>query len=1141
MGSNPALSRNARPYLVPNQITESRMIHLYRSNRLEKLCSALSEVIRQPAGSPIVPETIVVQSRGMEDWLAMELSRRAGISANVNYPFPHTLIEQAYGAIEGVDSEDRWLGQGQLLWRLLETINREIAKPEFKTVREYLETDEHGTRSYQLAKNIAGLFDNYSHFRPRMVLDWDNNPGSGWQASLWHSIISASGSTHPAIIADRIESALKSGKLNLEELPQRVSLFGIPSLSPLYLDIFGMLSNHIDVHLFLLSPCREYWADIVGLVRRKKIARKQEETAEGFSTDDLHIDIGNRLLSSLGRIGREFQFLLEDEESVQYEESGPDLFIEPELETVLSALNSDILNLRNRGQKAEDEPPLPVNSEDDSVRIHSCHSPMREVEVLRDQLLDLFEKDESLEPRDVLVMLPSLATYAPYIDAVFGSRDKNRDVLPYAISDVRAADETPVVEAFLGVLELASSRATVEDVMGVLQSESIRSRFELSSKNIETLEKWVIESGIRWGIDAEHRKELGQPAFENNSWRFGLDRMLLGIALPTGGQDLWQGRLPCEMIEGSPALLLGKLAGYCEALFGIYRELRQDHTSSEWRAVLLNITSELCSLEGDYAQQHQVVRRAIDKICGQAEAAGFEETIGLDVIRSLFNDELGRHKTSPGRMGSGITFCAMVPMRSIPFRVVCLMGMNDRDYPKPGRTLDFDLTRSHPRAGDRSLREEDRYCFLEAILSAREKLVITYCGQSIRDNKKLPPSVVVSELLDALSEGFDRSGNDAALDEKERRGQWIIHHPLQPFSPRYFDPGHAELFSYSDGYFEGARALHQEPVEQEPFFAAPLEKRSDEDKVLSLDALLRFFQSPCKAFLQNRLNILLLRQGSEVDHREPIDLNFLERSQVGNTMLSQLMEDRSLDEISAFFSASGLVPPGAPGACLVSELAGELEPVVAELKKIRTEKELAALRIDLPIGRFRLQGTLANIYPQALLRYGYQRFREDRLLRLWVEHLVLCASAAAGYPGSSKLACRKPRGPGMEIHRFNEVGEAKPLLAELLELYEIGQNEPLLFFPRTSGAYLQQLEKTGDDSDESTSIALQRARRVWEEKSGDVEPERETNVFSLLFRDADPLAVDYPEKFGFQGEENRFGTLVGKIFTPLLDHLGEGE
>ncbi|MCH2585291.1 MAG: exodeoxyribonuclease V subunit gamma, partial [Planctomycetes bacterium] len=332
------------------------MIHLYRSNRLEKLCSALSEVIRQPAGSPIVPETIVVQSRGMEDWLAMELSRREGISANVNYPFPHTLIEQAYGAIEGVDSEDRWLGRGQLLWRLLETINRQIAKPEFKTVREYLETDEHGTRSYQLAKNIAALFDNYSHFRPRMVLDWDNNPGSGWQASLWHSIISASGSTHPAIIAGRIESALKSGKLNLKELPQRVSLFGIPSLSPLYLDIFGMLSNHIDVHLFLLSPCREYWADIVDLVRRKKIARKQEETAEGFSTDDLHIDIGNRLLSSLGRIGREFQFLLEDEESVQYEEIGPDLFIEPELETVLTTLNSDILNLRNRGRKAEDEP-----------------------------------------------------------------------------------------------------------------------------------------------------------------------------------------------------------------------------------------------------------------------------------------------------------------------------------------------------------------------------------------------------------------------------------------------------------------------------------------------------------------------------------------------------------------------------------------------------------------------------------------------------------------------------------------------------------------------------------------------------------------------------------------------------------------
>ena len=1114
------------------------MIHLYRSNRLEELCTSLKGVIAEPAGSPIAPETIVVQSRSMQDWLSMELARRTGITANLSYPFPHTLIEQAYQSIEGIDSEDKWPGQGQLLWHLLEKIRSDLQNPEYKCIAEYLAGDEQGTRGYQLAQNIAGLFDKYSHFRPQMALEWDQDPKGGWQAKLWNSIITAAGITHPAIMAGRIKKALEAGTIDLDKLPRRISLFGIPSLSPLYLDIFGMLSDHIEVHLFLLSPCREYWADIADLVQRKKVARQQQQNGEGFSVDDLHIDIGNPLLSCLGRIGREFQFLLEDEEFIQYAEKGPDLFVEPGKETVLSTLNSDILNLHNRSRKPGKEPPLQVESEDNSIRIHSCHSPMREVEVLRDQLLDLFEKDKDLEPRDVVVMLPSLATYAPYIEAVFGTRAQDKTALPYSISDVRASDETPVVEAFLGVLELAATRATVEEVMGLLECEPIRDRFELSTRNIETLEKWVIESGIRWGIDSEHREELGQPAFENNSWRFGLDRMILGITLPTAEQELWEERLPCEMIEGSSSLLTGKLSRFCEILFGIYRELQQEQDIAGWRQTLLGITAKLCSLEGDYAQQHQLVRHTIDKICGHAGEAGFEGKISLDIIRCLFNDELGRHKTSPGRMGSGITFCAMVPMRSIPFRVVCLMGMNDRDYPKPGRPLSFDLTRNQPRAGDRSLREEDRYCFLEAILSAREKLVITYCGQSIRDNKTLAPSTVVSELIDTLSEGFNITSDDSSMDEKNRREQWVIPHPLQPFSPRYFDPEHTRLFSYASGYFEGARALRNEPVEEEPFLSSPLEKQPAQNNILRLSDLLRFFHSPCAAFLQNQLKIFLRRQDSELDDREPIDLNPFERYHLGNSMLSLLLEDRSREEISELFSAGGLVPPGTPGQCLTSELADELAPIASELREIQAEKELDALRVDLPVGRFRLQGTVASIYPRALLRFSYQRFSENRLLQLWIEHLVLCAMNATGYPSSSQLACRKPKGSGMETRQLTEVTGAQELLEELLELYQVGQNEPLLLFPRTSAAYLQQLEKTGDESAEAVDTALRVARRTWQEKSGYMEPECETPVFSLLFRDADPLAEDYPEILGLQGEENRFGTLVKKIFSPLLDHLG---
>lgn len=1086
------------------------MIHLYRSNRLEELCAALSAVIEEPAGSPIEAETIVVQSRSMQDWLTMELSRRNGICANMDFPFPHPLVKRVYNAIEGRGEEDNWLEKGQLLWRLVDRLDRDIDQPEFKELASYLEEDDSGIKRYQLAKNIALLFDKYSHFRPEMVTAWDNNSSENWQASLWHSTITANGIAHPAAVEQQIRQALESGTIAFDGLPGRLSLFGIPSLSPLYLKIFEMLSGHIEVHLFLLSPCRENWQDS---------------------------DNGNPLLSSLGKTGRDFQFLLNEQNP---EDAGrPDRYIEPAEKTVLATLQSDLLNRHKRGKGKGDSPPRQAKADDNSVSIHSCHSPMREVEVLRDQLLALLEEDQSLEPRDVGVILPSLETYAPYIKAVFGARGKSQPSLPYVISDVRASQEAPVVETFLGVLELASRRVTTEEVLVILESEAVRDHFDMTGGDVETIQNWVDESGIRWGIDAEHREELGQPAFENNSWRFGLDRMLLGIALPERENILWEDRLPCHLVEGTGSILLGKLSHFCETLFNIHRELRRNHTVETWRSSLLRITGELCCGDGDYAQQQQVVRDSIEKVCGHAEEAGFKGEISLRVIRSLLSEELGSLKTSPGRMGSGVTFCPMVPMRSIPFRVVCLLGMNDGEYPGSGRTPAFDLTMEDPRRGDSTRRDEDRYCFLETLLSARDKLLITYCGQNDRNDKQKPPSVIVSELIDTLEDGFT---SDRQEDERNR---WITRHPLQPFSPRYFDPddaGKTNLFSYSSAYCEGARSLRRPSIQQDPFFSSPIGVQAAPAKeIIRLDELLRFFKSPAASFIRNRLKIALKRPTGHLDEREPIELDTLDRYKVGNKVLSLLIDDFSIEEIQRFLGASGLVPAGTPGTCLVEELAKEIKPVANAIKAIQNEKELEVLPIDQDIGTDRLQGQLGKIYPSAMLRYGYASFRHDRLLQVWIEHLVLCNEPGC-HPRKSRFICRKPGDSGLKTVHFDEVSDPEEILKDLLDLYTLGQAEPLLFFPKSSSAYLKKMDEAKDESEETRARALHAARDEWVGSDFYAGESRE-DVFSLLFRDAipGPLDEDYHDEFKLQGEKNRFHTLAEKIFKPLNSHLGEAE
>ena len=1081
------------------------MINLHRSNRLEELFRVLCEKIQEPpaGGSPFDPETIVVQSRSMEDWLSMELSRRLGICANVDFPFPHTLVKRVYNAIEGREEDDNWLEQGQLLWRLMERLTTDIAQPEFDEIASYLAEDDSGIKRYQLAKNIGRLFDKYSHFRPELVNGWDRDPSENWQSSLWHSTVTANGITHPAAVEKVIREALESGTIDFSKLPGRLSLFGIPALSPLYLEILEMLSEHIEVDLFLLSPCGRDW-------------RKDDSG-------------GPTLLSSMGKTGRDFELLLSDPDAGAA--VGADHFIEPAKKTVLDTLQKDLLGFEKRDADPTGTQPLPVEADDHSVSIHSCHSPMREVEVLRDQLLDLLEKDETLEPRDIGVILPSLPTYAPYIKAVFGSRNKSQADLPYFISDVSAMEEAPVVGAFLDVLELASRRVTTEEVLGILESEAVRDRFEMTGSDVDTIENWIKESGIRWGIDAEHREELGQPAFENNSWRFGLDRMLLGIALPERENTLWKDRLPCHLVEGTASLLLGKLSAFCETLFDLQRELRRNHTPESWKSCLLRITGELCSEAGDYAQQQQVLRDSIEKTFAHASAAGFTGELSLGIVRTLFNAELGKLKTSPGRLGSGITFCPMVPMRSIPFRVVCLLGMNDGEYPASGRVPSFDLTMKEPQPGDITRRDEDRYCFLEALLSARDKLLITYCGQSDRNDKKRPPSVVVSELIDVLSESFIPRAGAASPDENRRREEWICEHPLHPFSPRYFESstaGPGDLFSYSEGYCQGAGALRSQSIPQEPFFSGPVEEReAGAGEIIRIEELLRFFKSPAASFIKDRLKIHPRRLREGLDEREPIELNQLDRYKIGDRVLSLLVDELPVEEIQSLLGASGLLPAGTPGPLLVAELANEIRPIAEEIKDVRSAKELEPVQIDQEIGGYRLQGQLGSIYPDTMLRFAYTSFRHDRLLRVWIEHLALC-NEPGDHPKTSRLICRSSEGPGVKNLLLEEVSKPAPILEELLELYTLGQSEPLLFFPVSSSAYLEK--------------GLQEARKKWEESDYGASESRE-DAFRLLFPDTnpDPLEEDYSVELGLMGGDNSFEAIAEKIFKPLSAHLGESE
>jgi len=1108
-------------------------MHVHRSNRTERLLDVLAEVVARPLGNANAPECIVVQGKGMERWLSMQLAQRFGVWANPLFPFPRKLIERAITAVLGPDGAPSACFEPEtLMWTIADLLPTYLAQAEFAPIRAYLTDDEHGTKRIALAQRIADTFDQYVVYRPQMVIEWERGAGAragtDWQAVLWRALVARHGATHVAARAAAFLTAVPTTPPS--DFPTRVSLFGISTLPPLHLQLLAALCTHVEVHLFVLSPSREYWADIQS---QRQAIRAQARV--GVGSDTLHFTEGHPLLASLGRLGRDFQQVLEA--TGDYEEPDADLYHDPGTGSALATLQSDILKLVHR-ERGRDPAPLLARRDDESIRVHACHSPLREVEVLHDQLLAAFDADHTLEPRDVVVMSPAIDTYAPLIEAVFGGASEPH--IPYRIADrgVRATEE--VVDAFATLLTVLRGRMTATGVLDLLGLEVIRARFGITGEDLDVLRTWIAQSGIRWGIDDADRAAAGQPCVRENTWRFGLDRLFLGYAMPGDDRTLFHDVLPYDDVEGTAAELLGRLADFCEAFFALRANLEWPRSPGAWRDALSSALERMVASTHQTADQHQRIRSALADLAARAERAGFSDTVHLDALRTQLDITLQRSSSSHGFLAGGVTFCALVPMRTIPFRVVCLLGMSDDAFPRAERPFGFDLIAQRPLPGDRSARDDDRYVFLEALLSARQRLIITYVGQSIRDNTEIPPSVVVSELLDTLDESFrvaeDRCGElalprDAA--QPALREHVVLHHPLQPFSPRYFGRD-SQLFSYAANYCDGARALVQPRRSVPPFLAAPLPPPHDLGPTVELDDLVRFFEHPSRAFLQRRLQLFLGSDTPVLADREPMELDALAVWEIGHRLLERSVRGDDLSVAFAAIRASGTLPLGVAGECVYADLRPAVELIGGKARDLMTGGRCPPVEVDAAVGDWRITGVLRNLWRTGQVRYQFSRLGGRHELGVWIRHLVLNLLAPPCCATDSFVLGRPANDPSIVV-RFHPVADPAALLQDLLQLYRLGQTLPLLLFPRTSRVYANAARSGG--SDDGGHRAFAAARAAFDPKKFSPVPAEGEDVYvQQLFGDRDPLNPAF-RCFADDGSLTpTFAALARTVFEPLLAH-----
>jgi exodeoxyribonuclease V gamma subunit len=640
------------------------------------------------------------------------------------------------------------------------------------------------------------------------------------------------------------------------------------------------------------------------------------------------------------------------------------------------------------------------------------------------------------------------------------------------------------VEAFLGLLDLPSDRFTASSVLDLLDLPEIAARLDLSPGEAEIILAWVRQARIRWGYDGEARAREGLPPFSQNSWREGLDRLLLGYAAgadregeETAGEGDAAGRtfaglLPCGPVEGGEGETLGKLVHLVETLHRLERELREDRPLAGWALLLDRALDDLFAPADPAGDDLDLVRQECLRLRQAQERSRMDLPVGLPVVRHALEKALGGTRSSRLFLDGKATFCALLPMRSVPSRVIALLGMNGGVFPRRDSPPSFSrLSPRNPgyrrRQGDRSLRAEDRLLFLETLLSARDRLIISYTGQSLEDDSEIQPSVAVSELLDAVEWSFCRDGDAKARELL--RGSLLTRHPLQPFSPAIFDGADPRLFSHSEPDAAGARALAGAHAPAGPLCAAELpEPPPEEMRTVSPAALLRFFRNPSREFLRRRLRLEVAGAEEEGEDAEPLELSSLERHQAGERILSRLLAGGDPAPLLPLLQRAGALPPGGLGEAVFRDLRREAAQVAEAVREAGCGGPLESLEVDLPLGPFRVAGRVAGIAAQGVARPRMSKVRDDLRMALWIEHLIL--RCAADRPAPRSHAFFRERA----VCRVSGPADPRAALSSLLDLYWRGLSRPLPYFPAASRAFARALR---DGKGEAQ--AADAARSAW--------------------------------------------------------------
>ena len=1062
------------------------MLNLHFANRFETLAEELVRRLDEPVPgrSAFEPDEVIVPSAAITRRLIIELARRQGVCANVNFSYLARWLWQQTAHLLPKLPESALFDADVFAWRILAAFEDTAWSSTQPRLSAWLDQADAVMR-HELAVRVAGLFDQYLTYRPEWMEAWFRGetivlPGADdgaaldqqWQAALWRRLAAetASDGRHPILALLEMLDARGIGLAGTGQLPASAHVFCLPTMPPVHLELLQRLGTHVELHVYVLNPCKEFWFDVVDQRRLAYLAARRETS---------YHEEGNRLLAAWGQQTKSALSLLVDVAAEGVVEDAR--FTPADSRSVLGAVQDAILEMTDLAPGS-----LAALADDRSVEVHVCHSLTRELEVLHDRLLALMAGPNPPQPGDILVVTPDLDAAAPLIDAVFGTAPRERH-LPYAISGRARAQVNAPARALLDALALLASRFAVNNVFGLLQQPVVARRFGLAEDELDQVRDWLVDAGIHWALDAEHRGGFDVPAQARHSFADGLDRLFLGYALPAHLRSPFQGRLPAGDAEGSGALTLGAFWRFVDALKTLRDRVTRPRPAGDWPAILADALRAFVAPTDADLEDLREVDEAIARLEDQWRRSGLATPLAFDVVRAALEQALD----DPARGGvptGMITFAAMSSLRNVPFRVVCAIGLDDGAFPTSARPAEFDLMSLAPRRGDRQRRFDERNVFLDLLLAARERLHLSYAGRSVRDNSVRPASVLVAELLESLIPALAHAPASAASRADARRAL-VVEHPLQPFAAQAFDIAAPDqrVRSFQADYALALRQSlaapavsvaasvagdddwegHDDEVASTsaaPFIATPLPPVDAAWRDVPLARLAAFFRNPCRFLLEQRLGVALRREDEALQDDEPFVPDNSGRAPLTRLLLPALLEGMPPEAARTLALAGTAVPTGGFGMRFLERELHGLREFAEQVREHTLQPALpphaVEISVDIDGQRWRLHGEFADLRPRGLLRHRYARQSSFDYLDAWLPHLLLCTGAPAGVLPVTTGIARDGR------FFLTECDEPRAALETLVRLYARGLREPLAFFPRAAWEWIN-----GDRQDAAKAIA----------------------------------------------------------------------